>query len=1565
MALSLAACGSSDSTSDAVSYTQAQMDAAKAAATTAAEAAAATAATAAAAAATTAQTAAVNAVDKSTDDAAAISLALRDAAAELGVTGTSTMTDSELVTAIKTVNDTVIASAVDKSTDDAAAITAAVTALGYSGVTTLAQLNTAYDALLNPAAVDTTKTLTSATDNFTTTNGNDTFFALTDGNFATGDILNGGTGNDSLTAVFATAGASEALRPVMTGIETVDIDVTDGSSTATTTTLNLDQSTDVTSIRIGNNAFDTNADTVAVTSVGTAASLTVYDTAGHGSANANNYTMTYSGVTGTSDSATVNVEMSSADGALGTITIANVENVTANASGGYDATYALTTADATTLTITAAADAATDATGGTVTATSVLATTLNVTSATDITIDDATNSLIKVSDVNIDSTVLDEVVTVTSLTTTATASTADAVTIDVTGVGDASVGVDTNFGTYNATTNADTVTVTGTGTGDVTVTMNNTAANIVTTGSGNDTLVIGAGQVLNTVDNINLGGGTGDTIAATASYSSNAAIDLFHDDSVTTTDPTISGAEIARITLADSGAASTVATTSASFASTIELMGNLDNAGSTINNIGASQTVKLGSTLDMTDASSSLTLVQQGATASAAATSLTITSDLLETSTDANIDDLRANVVTSVSLDLSSTDTDVVTATVDGASFDLATSVTVTSAENVTFGGIDAKDDATLDFTGVTGTLSVTVDTTNNYTVKGSATGVNTIIMSTGLDNDDVITGGSATTDSLTATINGLTATTGDLSIAGVETVSLDTATAASTVDATLITGATTIDFSSDQDVTLTGLASGTAIQFGGTGGDYNQTLALTMADATGSSDTLTVKLAESTTDDELTADLDVSGVETITIDNTEATGTNGDKQLALDGADATSLVITGGKSAEVLNLTAGGGGTSKTLNAATSSVDASAFDGVLTLTAATNTATTVTMKTNAGTVTGGAGADTFTVGSVDNYVTGDVGTMNMAAGTDTLNVYVKDSADLDSVTLAETINLYMDASDADGFNVAGGGGSDGIITATTVNLHGGLSGQTYSLTATLTDVANKVIDASNLVGSMTLTYGDDALVVTNTSDPLTITGGQSSADIVSASMSGTNTGTFTMSGVETLNIGNDGTASTVNLANVSGLTKLVLGDDAGTGAGVTVSNYTSGVSIELGDTAAATKEFNGMTATITHASTAGSSDVVNVVLRDTAGTGTADGITVNNVETVNLTVGTGTEDHKLDVNGTNTNASTINVTGTDTDTTLELSTVGAGFTTIDANSFASDFTVGAAARGATAMTITSGTGNDSIAMENQSDVLNAGTKTSDTDNLVINFSGTGGSAVIDLSATDQVTLFNGVANSTSQSNFESVNADAYTQTGSSGVDITGSSVVNTLVGSDYADTIRGGGGADVITGGDGNDNLTGGAAADTFTFAATPTLNDVDTITDFVNGTDKLDISALDANWSSTLVVATLAANGTSLTSLQGTATAADVDVLVLLDTVGFAAIANAEDEYTASASAITDSDGLIVVYFDSATSTVKVAYDADEAADSSGGVTVIAELSSLGSADLDDFVAGDFFHA
>ena len=68
-----------------------------------------------------------------------------------------------------------------------------------------------------------------------------------------------------------------------------------------------------------------------------------------------------------------------------------------------------------------------------------------------------------------------------------------------------------------------------------------------------------------------------------------------------------------------------------------------------------------------------------------------------------------------------------------------------------------------------------------------------------------------------------------------------------------------------------------------------------------------------------------------------------------------------------------------------------------------------------------------------------------------------------------------------------------------------------------------------------------------------------------------------------------------------------------------------------------------------------------------------------------------------------------------------------------------------------------------------------------------------------------------------------------------------GGDILSGLTGND---TLRGGAGDDTLYGGGGVDTLTGGAGADTFVFDNSPSTANVDTITDFVSGTDHITFS-------------------------------------------------------------------------------------------------------------------------
>ena len=81
---------------------------------------------------------------------------------------------------------------------------------------------------------------------------------------------------------------------------------------------------------------------------------------------------------------------------------------------------------------------------------------------------------------------------------------------------------------------------------------------------------------------------------------------------------------------------------------------------------------------------------------------------------------------------------------------------------------------------------------------------------------------------------------------------------------------------------------------------------------------------------------------------------------------------------------------------------------------------------------------------------------------------------------------------------------------------------------------------------------------------------------------------------------------------------------------------------------------------------------------------------------------------------------------------------------------------------------------------------------------------------------------------------------------GGSGNDwLVGGEGADTIDGGADADDIYGGEGDDTITGGTGDDTLTGGAGADTFVFNSG---DGSDSITDFENGTDTIDLSAISS---------------------------------------------------------------------------------------------------------------------
>jgi hypothetical protein len=587
-------------------------------------------------------------------------------------------------------------------------------------------------------------------------------------------------------------------------------------------------------------------------------------------------------------------------------------------------------------------------------------------------------------------------------------------------------------------------------------------------------------------------------------------------------------------------------------------------------------------------------------------------------------------------------------------------------------------------------------------------------------------------------------------------------------------------------------------------------TVTLDLADATGTADTLAVKLAEADAATLVTT----SGVETVAFSLSTTDTDIAETTLTVSGINASTLTVTGANADTAHTLGLG------TLDTDTTTVDASGYRGVLTAQAsASNTA--VSVRGGAiHDVTGGAGDDSVTISSGAAAYNVDGG-----AGTDNLAMTITGAISTNTIANFETSTITVANSAAGSLTLATGEYlNDADHTALTVT--GGNSISTFTVgsmaaiaaAATAIGVANGgeaaglvTVDGSGFAGAMTLTFGDAVV-----DDSLTIKGG-AMTDTVLATYGGTTTEIHTQ-GVEYFKIQADATAN-IDFTDTTGMTRVYVDDD-NTAAATTLTDLKSDVKVYF------TTGVTGSSVTVDMESATGSSDVLDVELVSSVGTST---FTVTNVETVNMDVEGAFE---LDLGAmTMTTAgvhSTLNLTG---DSALTLSGVDTDIRTIDGSGMTTGGQIIMSAREATsASTYTGSSGADTFIMRHSGDVINAG---SGADTLDVNFVSVIGGISIDLtSTTDQIGTFNGAANATAQTGFQHVTLDGYA---GNPAEVTASASGST------------------ITGTASNDAFTMGAAADTIimlgtqTTLATASSQGADTIHGFSSGatvSDVIDVS-------------------------------------------------------------------------------------------------------------------------
>jgi hypothetical protein len=751
----------------------------------------------------------------------------------------------------------------------------------------------------------------------------------------------------------------------------------------------------------------------------------------------------------------------------------------------------------------------------------------------------------------------------------------------------------------------------------------------------------------------------------------------------------------------------------------------------------------------------------------------------------------------------------------------------------------------------------------------------------------NVVTTYNATTVVGTAdamTLNTIDTTSGTVSIAGIETLTINNS-GTSSIALLTTTSATTVNVTGSGTLTLTDVDDATTT--------------IDMNAFTGTSTVNGIGAIDATITGGTGKDTVIVAMANIDANDTVAVGDGADT-LRVDDSMTSSAAMAGFSGFETVELRAVGTGAND------DTIDASIFaDSVINIRVAdTNNGTNAELTTvsNAG--------NTQTVNITDSTNATDISDANDGVSvTVTQKAGIATSADVLNTTLSGETVLALTANEYETVNLATAGTvASSVAALSATSAQNVVITGSKNLTLTAVDIEEQsatktsIIDASALTGKLTAT-------ITNDEGDMTITGGSANDSITLATNSldvddtidlGAGTDTLVVNNVTgdigevnieaerlTIELLSTSAATIVDLRNVDTLERVTVDLDT-TDSNITVNNMKAGTSVILADNTAATTDV----VTLDGASGAAS---VTVTFSDVAVGQDFDARLTANYDTVTLQSNDSLDDSTI-VLFSGTTIDNLNILGAG-DLTITSATNTTSLDVLDAGTMTGGLTLTSLARASSA-DITLGTGNDSINLVTTSHGGNTIAAGSGTDTLV--FTGASSSNIlIDLSsAADQVTNVSAAANAAAQTGFENVTATAITI---GGITLTGSGVANTVLGSLQVDTITSGTGALTVTGDDGGDviNVTSSAGRDTIIVAGgdsagsitgagnTGSVTAYDIVTGFNVGTVAANKDVLDVVGTGALATAGVKING------------ADTTLTVGGDTIDFVTIA-ADQEAT-----------------------------------------------------------------